>query len=33
MDISVEDDTVASKHELVLQEAFRNLISQGSSLL
>lgn len=33
MDISVEDDTVTSKHELVLQEAFRNLISQGSSLL
>ena len=33
MDISVEDDTVTSKHELFLQEAFRNLISQGSSSL
>ena len=33
MDISVKDDTVVSKHELVLQEAFRNLISQGSSSL
>ena len=29
MNLSAEEDGLANKHELVLREAFRNLLNQG----